>query len=84
MCLLAKDCDSEEYRSLVTALCAAGGIPLLLVESREKLGELVGLVKLDKEGNPRGKTVKCSVAVVTDILEDHHLHQLQKFLKSNA
>jgi len=55
-----------------------------LVESREKLGELVGLVKLDKEGNPRGKTVKCSVAVVTDILEDHHLHQLQKFLKSSA
>ena len=33
------------------------------VESKEELGEWVGLCKIDKEGKPR-KIVKCSTVVV--------------------
>ena len=33
------------------------------VESKEELGEWVGLCKIDKEGKPR-KVVKCSCVVV--------------------
>jgi small subunit ribosomal protein S12e len=79
--VLAKNCESEEYTKLVTALCKENQVPLLLVDSREKLGELVGLVKTDKEGAPRGKTVKCSVAVVTEWGEEtREYHALKEYL----
>lgn len=52
------------------ALCKESNIPLYLVESREKLGELVGLRKVDKTTQEAKKTVKTSVAVVADLWGD--------------
>ena len=43
------------------------------VEDKKKLGEMVGLCKIDKEGNPR-KVVGCSCVVVKVI--PHHLSLL--------
>eukprot|EP00948_MAST-09A_sp_MAST-9A-sp1_P004155 g4155.t1 len=67
--LLAQDCEIEEYTKLIEALSNEGGIPLLKVETREKLGEWCGLCKIDQEGNAR-KVVGCSCAVVTEYGED--------------
>ena len=37
--------------------------------------------QVDKEGNPRGKVQKCSVAVVTDFGEEsREYHKLQEFI----
>lgn len=81
LCVLARDVDSDEYKTLVTALCKEGSVPLLYIETREKLGEYVGLAKMDKEGNLRGKVQKCSVAVVTDFGEEsREYHKLQEFI----
>ncbi|GAB5033418.1 ribosomal protein partial [Nannochloropsis oceanica] len=81
LCVLARDVDSDEYKTLVTALCKEGSVPLLYIDTREKLGEFVGLAKVDKEGNPRGKIQKCSVAVVTDFGEEsREYHKLQEFI----
>ena len=46
LCVLARDVDSDEYKTLVTALCKEGNVPLLYIDSREKLGEFVGLAKV--------------------------------------
>lgn len=47
----------------VPGLPAVGACVCLQVESKEELGEWVGLCKIDKEGKPR-KVVKCSCVVV--------------------
>lgn len=81
LCVLAKDCDSEEFTTLVMALCKEADIPLLFAATREELGELVGLAKTDKEGNIKGKIQKCSVAVVTEWGEEsRELHKLKEYL----
>lgn len=81
LCVLAKDCDSEEFTTLVMALCKEADIPLLFAATREELGELVGLAKTDKEGNVKGKIQKCSVAVVTEWGEEsRELHKLKEYL----
>jgi small subunit ribosomal protein S12e len=81
LCVLAKDVDSDEYKTLVTALCKEGNVPLLYIESREKLGELVGLAKVDREGQVKGKIQKCSVAVITDYGEEsREYHKLQDYI----
>ena len=46
LCVLARDVDSDEYKTLVTALCKEGSVPLLYIDTREKLGEFVGLAKV--------------------------------------
>jgi small subunit ribosomal protein S12e len=69
LCILAKDCDNEEYKKLVQALCAESGVHLIMADSGAEISEWCGLAKLDAEGNVR-KAVKCSVAVVTDFGEE--------------
>ncbi len=68
LCLLAKDCDNDEYVRLVEALCKEGNIPLLMAETGAELCEWAGLAKLNPDATVK-KAVKCSVAVVTDFGE---------------
>ena len=63
LCVLSENCDEPMYKKLVTALCMEHAIPLIKVDSNMKLGEWVGLCKIDQEGKAR-KVVKCSCAVV--------------------
>ncbi len=65
LCLLAADCDEPAYVKLVKALCAEKEVPIREIPEASQLGQMVGLCKLDKEGNPR-KVVSTSVAVITD------------------
>ncbi|XP_021092560.1 40S ribosomal protein S12 isoform X5 [Heterocephalus glaber] len=51
------------YVKLVEALCAEHQINLIKVDDNKKLGEWVGLCKIDREGKPR-KVVGCSCVVV--------------------
>ncbi|NP_001279971.1 40S ribosomal protein S12 [Callorhinchus milii] len=65
LCVLATSCDEPAYVKLVEALCAEHQINLIKVDDSKKLGEWVGLCKIDKEGKPR-KVVGCSCTVVKD------------------
>ncbi|KAI6184536.1 Ribosomal L7Ae/L30e/S12e/Gadd45 family protein [Aphelenchoides bicaudatus] len=65
VCLYAKECDEENYEKLVRALCKAHDIPVITVETKAELGEIVGQCKYDKEGKAR-KVVGCSCAVIKD------------------
>ncbi len=67
--MLCESCDEEQYVKLIEALCAEHNINLIKVSDSKKLGEWVGLCKLDKEGNAR-KVVGCSCVVVKDFGED--------------
>ncbi|KAI3363757.1 hypothetical protein L3Q82_001371 [Scortum barcoo] len=66
LCALAANCDEPMYVKLVEALCAEHNINLIKVDDNKKLGEWVGLCKIDREGKPR-KVVGCSCVVVKDI-----------------
>ncbi|KAJ7417038.1 hypothetical protein BTVI_34049 [Pitangus sulphuratus] len=63
LCVLASNCDEPTYVKLVEALCAEHQINLIKVDDNKKLGEWVGLCKIDREGKPR-KVVGCSCVVV--------------------
>ena len=65
LCILAKDCNNDEYTKLVEALCAEGNVHLIKCDEGKELGEWVGLAKLAEDGTVR-KAVRCSVAVITD------------------
>lgn len=83
LCCLAADCDHPEYVGLIKALCGSK-VPIIEIESRDKLGEWCGLIKLDEEGAVR-KAVKTSVAAVTDFGEDsHELRILMAHLKKSS
>jgi len=69
LCCLAADCDNPEYVKLIKALCGSK-VPLLEIESREKLGEWCGLVKFEQETGELKKSVKTSVAAITDFGEE--------------
>ncbi|KAI9006966.1 L30e-like protein [Hyaloraphidium curvatum] len=69
LCVLSESCNEPDYVKLIEALCAEHSINLIKVEDSKKLGEWVGLCKIDKEGNPR-KIVGCSCVVVRDYGED--------------
>ena len=69
LAVLVETCTEGEYVKLVEALCAEHNINLIKVGDAKKLGEWVGLCKIDREGNAR-KVVGCSVAVVKEFGED--------------
>ncbi|RNF20492.1 40S ribosomal protein S12 [Trypanosoma conorhini] len=68
LCVLAEDCEDEEYKKLITALAKQGEIDLINVEEREKLAQWAGLAKLDSAGELK-KTFKCSCVAVRDFGE---------------
>jgi len=70
LCILASNCSEPTFVRLVEALCAEHQIDLLKVDDSKKLGEWVGLCKLDGEGHPR-KVVGCSCAVIRDWGEEN-------------
>ena len=81
MCCLANDCNEPEYVKLVRALCTHHETPLIMGMSRQQLGEMSGLCRIDAEGNAT-KIVNCSCAVVTDYGEDSEaLNVLLEYLK---
>ncbi|XP_059109846.1 small ribosomal subunit protein eS12-like [Peromyscus eremicus] len=65
LCVLASNCDEPMYVKLVEALCTEHQINLIKVDDNKKLGEWVGLCKIDREGKPQ-KVVGCSCVVVKD------------------
>ncbi|KAL5267633.1 hypothetical protein ACHWQZ_G004617 [Mnemiopsis leidyi] len=65
LCVLAESTDEKNILKLVEALCREHGINLIKIDDAKKLGEWVGLCKIDKEGNAR-KVVRCSCAVISD------------------
>ena len=69
LCVLAENCGEEAYKRLIVALCKEHSILILYVSDQMKLGEWVGLCKIDKTGTAR-KVVKCSCAVIKDIGEE--------------
>jgi small subunit ribosomal protein S12e len=82
LCVLSKDCDNEEYKRLVQALCAESNVHLIMADSGTLLGQWVGLAKLNPDGTVR-KAVRCSVAVVTDFGEENpYLNVVLNFVKS--
>ena len=66
LCALASNCDEPVYVKLVEALGAEHQVNLIKVDDNKKLGEWVGLYKMDREGKPC-KVVRCSGVVVKDL-----------------
>ncbi|KAJ1539692.1 40S ribosomal protein S12, partial [Nowakowskiella sp. JEL0078] len=82
LCVLCEACDQQEYVKLVEALCQEHNINLIKVSDSKKLGEWVGLCKIDKDGTPR-KVVGCSSVVVKDFGEESEaMHVLLDYFKS--
>ena len=82
LCVLASNCDEQNYVKLIEALCAEHNINLIRVDDNKKLGEWAGLCKLDKDGKAR-KVVRCSCCVVRDIGDESQAHdQLAQYMKT--
>jgi small subunit ribosomal protein S12e len=82
LCVLADNCDEPMYKKLVQALCQEHQIPIIKVDSNQKLGEWAGLCKLDAEGKAR-KVVRCSSVVVRDWGKESPAHDIIKdYIKS--
>jgi len=82
LCILAGDCDNDEYSALVKALCNEGGVHLIMADKGTELGEWVGLAKLAEDGTVR-KCVRCSVAVVENFgVETPALQVVLNYVKS--
>merc|ERR1712238_9806 len=69
LCCLAKDCENEEYKKLIRALCAEGEVSVIMVDSGKELGAMCGLAKLDDDGSVK-KAVRTSCAVITEFGEE--------------
>merc|ERR1719230_845781 len=65
LCFLAEDCNSAEYKALITGLCNSRGVDLLKLPSRKSLGLWAGLGKTDENGKVV-KNVACSSCSITD------------------
>ncbi|KAK9274757.1 hypothetical protein L1049_022009 [Liquidambar formosana] len=83
LCVLADDCNQQDYVKLVKALCADHNVKLISVPSAKTLGEWAGLCKIDSEGKAR-KVVGCSCVVVKDFGEEHQgMVIVQDYVKSH-
>ena len=51
------------------ALCSENNVPLIMADEGKELGAWVGLAKLAEDQTVR-KSVRCSVAVITDFGEE--------------
>lgn len=84
LCCLAKDCENEEYKKLIKALCAEGEVHVVMIEAGKELGAMCGLAKLEDDGSVK-KAVRTSCCVVTDFGEETRaLSVLLDFLQKQA
>mmetsp|Transcript_16253 Transcript_16253/g.22913 ORF Transcript_16253/g.22913 Transcript_16253/m.22913 type:complete len:148 (+) Transcript_16253:97-540(+) len=84
LCCLAKDCENEEYKKLIRALCAEGEVHVVMVESGKDLGAWCGLAKVDDDGSIK-KAVRTSCAVITEFGEETRaLSVLLDYLQKQA
>merc|ERR1712004_858695 len=65
LCMLATNCNEDNYKKLIEALCSEHQIPLVKVDDNAILGQWVGLCKYDEDGEPR-KVVGCGCVVLRD------------------
>ncbi|KAJ2462375.1 40S ribosomal protein S12, partial [Coemansia sp. RSA 2322] len=63
LCVLCETTEEAGIVALVEALCNEHKIRLIKVSDAKKLGQMAGLCKIDRDGNPR-KLVGASVVVV--------------------
>jgi len=87
LCCLAENCDNDEYKRLIQALCEESKVPLIMVDEGTQLGEWVGLAKVrDNAGEKEvRKVVRCSCAVVTDFgVESAALQQVIDYVKNKT
>merc|ERR1711933_163926 len=61
LCCLAKDCENEEYKKLIRALCAEGDVNVIMIDSGKDLGAWCGLAKLNEDGSVKksGANILC-------------------------
>mmetsp|Transcript_5434 Transcript_5434/g.3832 ORF Transcript_5434/g.3832 Transcript_5434/m.3832 type:complete len:145 (-) Transcript_5434:124-558(-) len=83
LCVLADNCDDPKYKKLITALAKANNIPLIEMESRDDLGEWLGLCKYDAEGNARKVRGASSIAIKDYGEETEALSFVQNYIKEN-
>ncbi|KAH3745987.1 40S ribosomal protein [Pelomyxa schiedti] len=84
LCVLASNCEEPAYIRLVEALCTTRKVSLIKVPDSMKLGEWVGLCKIDKDGVPR-KVVGCSCCVIYDFGEKTaKWDELSEYLKKHG
>merc|ERR1712194_653559 len=84
LCCLAKDCENEEYKKLIRALCSEGDGSEIMIDSGKDLGAWCGLAKLNEDGSVK-KAVRTSCAVITDFGEETRaLTVLLDYLKKQS
>ena len=84
LCCLAKDCENEEYKKLIRALCEEGEVSVIMVDSGKDLGAWCGLAKLNDDGSVK-KAVRTSCAVIKDFGEETRaLSVLLDYLQKQA
>lgn len=77
LCVLKSNWDEHMYVKMVEALCAEEQINLIKVDDRKKLGEWVGLYKINQERKPQ-KVAGCSAVVVKDYDEESQVKDVIK------
>ena len=65
LCIKAENCNDDEYKKYVQALCEEHQIPFLTVPDNVNLGKYAGFCKLDDKGNKRNVD-QCSFVVIKD------------------
>ena len=57
------DCDSKQYKDLITFLCKEKNVKLYKLDSRTLLGEMCGLCRFDEDNQPKNvrKTSTCVI-----------------------
>ena len=65
LCIKAENCNDDEYKKYVQALCEEHQIPFLTVPDNMHLGKYAGFCKLDDKGNKR-EVDQCSYIALKD------------------
>ena len=68
LCVLAEDCEEDDYKNLITALARQQKVDLIRIPERRTLGEYAGLAKYDSDNNIK-KVINTSSVAITDFGE---------------